>query len=108
MPTAAAVAAAAATAKIQAMDAVASNAMVLGLSKLTTAAPLQVAPLPAAAPPARASPLAASPGSAAALIPPPGVAIPQLGNTPPLVHREKFTFKSFSQFIICINSCEKC
>ncbi|XP_044017433.1 poly(U)-binding-splicing factor half pint isoform X2 [Aphidius gifuensis] len=35
MPTAAAVAAAAATAKIQAMDAVASNAVALGLSKLT-------------------------------------------------------------------------
>lgn len=35
MPTAAAVAAAAATAKIQAMDAVASNAVALGLSKLS-------------------------------------------------------------------------
>jgi len=39
MPTAAAVAAAAATAKIQAMDAVASNAVALGLTKLGAAAP---------------------------------------------------------------------
>lgn len=55
MPTAAAVAAAAATAKIQAMDAVANNALALGLS---------------------------SPGvlgsSSAAVIPPPGLAIPSL------------------------------
>ncbi|XP_077544432.1 poly(U)-binding-splicing factor hfp isoform X3 [Haemaphysalis longicornis] len=55
MPTAAAVAAAAATAKIQAMDAVANNALALGLS---------------------------SPGvlgsSPAAVIPPPGLAIPSL------------------------------
>ncbi|XP_031346638.1 poly(U)-binding-splicing factor half pint isoform X3 [Photinus pyralis] len=58
MPTAAAVAAAAATAKIQAMDAVASNAVALGLSKLSQ------------------SPVIPPPSTA--VLPPPGVAIPQL------------------------------
>ncbi|XP_039758511.1 poly(U)-binding-splicing factor half pint [Pararge aegeria] len=97
MPTAAAVAAAAATAKIQAMDAVASNAVALGLTKLSAlgvppaaalpslaaALPLPVtlpvalpAALPAAPPAAPApSPLppAAPPAPA---VPPPGVVIP--------------------------------
>ncbi|XP_059478427.1 poly(U)-binding-splicing factor half pint isoform X2 [Neocloeon triangulifer] len=84
MPTAAAVAAAAATAKIQAMDAVASNAMALGLSKLTTAAPVK----PPIVPPAGLSPVVGLQGlspSAAVVIPPPGVAIPQLGSTPPII-----------------------
>ncbi|XP_044258953.1 STE20-like serine/threonine-protein kinase [Tribolium madens] len=62
MPTAAAVAAAAATAKIQAMDAVASNAAALGFSKLSQ-------PVVAAAPPPPVIP---------AVIPPPGLAIPQV------------------------------
>lgn len=44
MPTAAAVAAAAATAKIQAMDAVASNAVALGLSKLGQTPAIPVLP----------------------------------------------------------------
>ncbi|XP_073997095.1 poly(U)-binding-splicing factor hfp isoform X2 [Rhodnius prolixus] len=71
MPTAAAVAAAAATAKIQAMDAVATNA-VLGLSKLTSS--LATQPAVAAVIPA------ALPGivpTQAAVLPPPGIAIPQ-------------------------------
>lgn len=64
MPTAAAVAAAAATAKIQAMDAVASNAVALGFPKLTP----PVTPAPAAAPVVVPPPI----------IPPPGLAIPQV------------------------------
>lgn len=90
MPTATAVAAAAATAKIQALDAVASNAMALGLSKLNTA-PLPIVPtipvgLPGIAtipvmPPIPGNPtipplptaLPPRPG----LIPPPGLIAPQ-------------------------------
>lgn len=74
MPTAAAVAAAAATAKIQAMDAVASNAMALGLSKLgqNTSIPIQNAVQTTVVPTAVAN---VTPGG---YIPPPGVAIPQL------------------------------
>ncbi|KAK9730507.1 RNA recognition motif [Popillia japonica] len=68
MPTAAAVAAAAATAKIQAMDAVASNAVALGLSKLSQAPSIPVVPPIAVALPAQ------MPG----YIPPPGVVVPQL------------------------------
>ncbi|XP_065157730.1 poly(U)-binding-splicing factor half pint-like isoform X2 [Atheta coriaria] len=64
MPTAAAVAAAAATAKIQAMDAVASNAVALGLSKLPNA---HAHP-----------PVAAVPQTLPGYIAPPGLAIPQL------------------------------
>lgn len=84
MPTAAAVAAAAATAKIQAMDAVASNA-VLGITKLSSQLGAQ-AVLPAALPalqsiaPSVAPALAASVASPVVLpaaIPPPGIAIPQ-------------------------------
>ncbi|XP_046386034.1 poly(U)-binding-splicing factor half pint isoform X2 [Ischnura elegans] len=104
MPTAAAVAAAAATAKIQAMDAVASNAMALGLTKLATTVSTPAIPtlpsiptLPATLPlipsltsmPPIAPPLAALPtlpavtaATAAAAIPPPGIAIPQLGAAP--------------------------
>jgi hypothetical protein len=67
MPTAAAVAAAAATAKIQAMDAVASNAVALGFSKLSQ-------PVVTPAPGAVISPPAVIP----AVIPPPGLAIPQV------------------------------
>uniref|UniRef100_A0AAR5PBM4 RRM domain-containing protein n=1 Tax=Dendroctonus ponderosae TaxID=77166 RepID=A0AAR5PBM4_DENPD len=79
LPTAAMVAAAAATVKIQAMDAVASNVAALGLSKLTQPADsiLIVAP-------AQASSLAAPPVIAplrlalpAAVVPRPVVAIPQ-------------------------------
>lgn len=69
LPTAAAVAAAAATAKIQAMDAVASNAVALGLSKLS-----QPASLPVVAPPTMVTPL----GVGGTVLPPPGLAIPQL------------------------------
>ncbi|KAK4883117.1 hypothetical protein RN001_006436 [Aquatica leii] len=61
MPTAAAVAAAAATAKIQAMDAVASNAVALGLSKLSQSPSIPVIPAPAST-----------------VLPPPGLAIPTL------------------------------
>ncbi|KAI4458272.1 poly(u)-binding-splicing factor puf60-b-related [Holotrichia oblita] len=68
MPTAAAVAAAAATAKIQAMDAVASNAVALGLSKLSQAPSIPVVPPISVALPAQ------MPG----YIPPPGVVVPQL------------------------------
>ncbi|CAG9768754.1 unnamed protein product [Ceutorhynchus assimilis] len=72
LPTAAAVAAAAATAKIQAMDAVASNVAALGLSKLTQPPAPLVTPAPVA-PPTLVTP--APP--VVALVPPPGVAIPQ-------------------------------
>ncbi|KRT81202.1 RNA binding protein [Oryctes borbonicus] len=71
MPTAAAVAAAAATAKIQAMDAVASNAVALGLSKLSQAPSLPVVPPISVAIPTQI------PG----YIPPPGVVVPQLATT---------------------------
>ncbi|XP_046994556.1 poly(U)-binding-splicing factor half pint isoform X2 [Schistocerca americana] len=98
MPTAAAVAAAAATAKIQAMDAVASNAVALGLSKLggvgtsqlpiipnvpavptvIPTLPLQTVPtvpvIPTVAPTALGQ---AHAGVLPAVIPPPGLAIPQ-------------------------------
>lgn len=67
MPTAAAVAAAAATAKIQALDAVASNA-VLGLSAATPA--LGISPLAAAAK------VGALPIAAAGVLHPPGLAVP--------------------------------
>ncbi|XP_026672507.1 poly(U)-binding-splicing factor half pint isoform X2 [Ceratina calcarata] len=89
MPTAAAVAAAAATAKIQAMDAVASNAVALGLTKLGAAAPPilnqalpgivrpTIAPATIMAPPTIAT--------AAPVIPPPGIAIPQTLTRPPAI-----------------------
>ncbi|XP_039282562.1 poly(U)-binding-splicing factor half pint isoform X2 [Nilaparvata lugens] len=79
MPTAAAVAAAAATAKIQAMDAVASNA-VLGLSGL---GPPTV--LPALTPGAVVGGLgvgAIQPQLGVGLVPPPGIAIPQTFRAP--------------------------
>ncbi|XP_071443172.1 poly(U)-binding-splicing factor half pint isoform X3 [Hetaerina americana] len=104
MPTAAAVAAAAATAKIQAMDAVASNAMALGLTKLATTVSTPAIPtlpsiptlpatlplipsltsMPPIAPPLTALPTlpAATAATATAAIPPPGIAIPQLGAAP--------------------------
>lgn len=92
MPTAAAVAAAAATAKIQAMDAVASNAVTLGLAKF---GPPVIPPIPQVIP--QTVPVAAIttiPGiptvptavvmpqvqpfaQPGAIIPPPGVAVPQ-------------------------------
>ncbi|XP_034234843.1 poly(U)-binding-splicing factor half pint isoform X2 [Thrips palmi] len=95
MPTAAAVAAAAATAKIQAMDAVATNAVALGMAKLNSSlgaqavagigGPLTAIPSVLGNPALLAaaqqqagllnSGLAAAP---AAVIPPPGIAIPQL------------------------------
>ncbi|XP_012339709.1 poly(U)-binding-splicing factor half pint isoform X4 [Apis florea] len=89
MPTAAAVAAAAATAKIQAMDAVASNAVALGLTKLGAAAPPilnqalpgivrpTIAPATIMAPPTIAT--------VAPVIPPPGIAIPQTLTRPPAI-----------------------
>ncbi|XP_043524407.1 poly(U)-binding-splicing factor half pint isoform X2 [Frieseomelitta varia] len=86
MPTAAAVAAAAATAKIQAMDAVASNAVALGLTKLGAAAPPilnqgivrpSIAPATMMAPPTIAT--------VAPVIPPPGIAIPQTLTRPPAI-----------------------
>ncbi|KAF7275862.1 hypothetical protein GWI33_011198, partial [Rhynchophorus ferrugineus] len=88
LPTAAAVAAAAATAKIQAMDAVASNVAALGLTKLaqpTTTLPM-VPPTPA---PVLVAPTVGTsigaPGvvipTVASVVAPPGVAIPQkVGN----------------------------
>ncbi|XP_026280301.1 poly(U)-binding-splicing factor half pint isoform X1 [Frankliniella occidentalis] len=95
MPTAAAVAAAAATAKIQAMDAVATNAVALGMAKLNSSLGAQSVPgiggAMAAIPGVLGNPallaaaqqqagllnsgLAAAPP---AIIPPPGIAIPQL------------------------------
>lgn len=69
MPTAAAVAAAAATAKIQAMDAVATNA-VLGLSKLSSQLGAQTSVLPGLQ--QLPTTLATVP---ATVIPPPGIAI---------------------------------
>ncbi|XP_067015888.1 poly(U)-binding-splicing factor half pint isoform X2 [Anabrus simplex] len=106
MPTAAAVAAAAATAKIQAMDAVASNAVALGLSKLSSAVGSPTVPLlptiptlPTTMPTLPLQTLPSVPGlqpsiapvaltthhpaiipstmPGAAIIPPPGLAIPQ-------------------------------
>jgi len=74
MPTAAAVAAAAATAKIQAMDAVATNA-VLGLSKLSSQLGAQTAVLPGLQ--QLPTTIGISPAVPAAAIPPPGIAIPQ-------------------------------
>lgn len=74
MPTAAAVAAAAATAKIQAMDAVATNA-VLGLSKLSSQLGAQTAVLPGLQ--QLPTTLGITPAVPAATIPPPGIAIPQ-------------------------------
>ncbi|XP_022160311.1 poly(U)-binding-splicing factor half pint isoform X2 [Myzus persicae] len=74
MPTAAAVAAAAATAKIQAMDAVATNA-VLGLSKLSSQLGAQTAVLPGLQ--QLPTTLGITPPVPAATIPPPGIAIPQ-------------------------------
>lgn len=82
MPTAAAVAAAAATAKIQAMDAVASNAVALGLTKLGQTPAIPVIPtMPVGLPglagipgiPTTLPPSMQLPG----MIPPPGLALPQ-------------------------------
>ena len=93
MPTAAAVAAAAATAKIQAMDAVATNAVALGMAKLNSSLGAQsvagiggAIPIPgvlgnAALLAAAQQPGLLNAGLAAvppAAIPPPGIAIPQL------------------------------
>lgn len=86
MPTAAAVAAAAATAKIQAMDAVASNAVALGLSKLSQPAttvpvvpPVVSMPTIAATVPTPGIAIPVTTGTTPVIIPPPGVAIPQVG-----------------------------
>ncbi|CAH0552886.1 unnamed protein product [Brassicogethes aeneus] len=82
MPTAAAVAAAAATAKIQAMDAVASNAAALGLSKLSQPSTVPVAPPTVAMPTVASVPQSLTsapvPTTGTAIVPPPGIAIPQL------------------------------
>ncbi|XP_071633872.1 poly(U)-binding-splicing factor hfp isoform X4 [Temnothorax americanus] len=89
MPTAAAVAAAAATAKIQAMDAVASNAVALGLTKLGAAAPpilnqtLPGVVRPTIAPAAIMAPPTVA--TVAPVIPPPGIAIPQTLTRPPAI-----------------------
>uniref|UniRef100_A0A6M2DZ66 Putative polypyrimidine tract-binding protein puf60 rrm superfamily n=1 Tax=Xenopsylla cheopis TaxID=163159 RepID=A0A6M2DZ66_XENCH len=93
MPTAAAVAAAAATAKIQAMDAVASNAVALGLSNLSSSPtiPLSVPTIAACVPPiATVTPTAPVAISAAVklpgvVIPPPGVVVPQVIQPPGVV-----------------------
>jgi len=79
MPTAAAVAAAAATAKIQAMDAVATNA-VLGLSKLSSQLGGQTSVLPGLQ--QLPTTLGITPSVPASTIPPPGIAIPQQIRTP--------------------------
>ncbi|KAJ8921626.1 hypothetical protein NQ315_010535 [Exocentrus adspersus] len=91
MPTAAAVAAAAATAKIQAMDAVASNAVALGFSNLSKPATIPAAPpsvvMPGITPPVVSMPhvvttppisLPVTAVAPPAVIPPPGIAIPQI------------------------------
>ncbi|XP_071569558.1 poly(U)-binding-splicing factor half pint isoform X2 [Temnothorax nylanderi] len=89
MPTAAAVAAAAATAKIQAMDAVASNAVALGLTKLgATAPPILNQTLPGVVRPTIASAAIMAPptvATVAPVIPPPGIAIPQTLTRPPAI-----------------------
>ncbi|XP_046428803.1 poly(U)-binding-splicing factor half pint isoform X5 [Neodiprion fabricii] len=91
MPTAAAVAAAAATAKIQAMDAVASNAVALGLTKLgTNTPPIINQALPGIVRPAIATTTIMAPPTIAsavvpAVIPPPGIAIPQTLTRPPAI-----------------------
>lgn len=87
MPTAAAVAAAAATAKIQAMDAVASNAVALGLGKLGNAtSPIlnQSIVKPTTSP---TSSIMAPPAvtTISPIIPPPGLAIPQTLTRPPAI-----------------------
>ncbi|XP_012235985.1 poly(U)-binding-splicing factor half pint isoform X1 [Linepithema humile] len=88
MPTAAAVAAAAATAKIQAMDAVASNAVALGLTKLgATAPPILNQALPGVRPTIAPATMMAPPtvATVAPVIPPPGIAIPQTLTRPPAI-----------------------
>ncbi|XP_017765102.1 PREDICTED: poly(U)-binding-splicing factor half pint isoform X3 [Eufriesea mexicana] len=89
MPTAAAVAAAAATAKIQAMDAVASNAVALGLTKLGAAAPpILNQALPGIVRPTIAPATMMAPPTIATVtpvIPPPGIAIPQTLTRPPAI-----------------------
>ncbi|XP_011882392.1 PREDICTED: poly(U)-binding-splicing factor half pint isoform X2 [Vollenhovia emeryi] len=89
MPTAAAVAAAAATAKIQAMDAVASNAVALGLTKLgATAPPILNQTLPGVVRPTIAPTTIMAPptvATVAPVIPPPGIAIPQTLTRPPAI-----------------------
>ncbi|XP_011305405.1 poly(U)-binding-splicing factor half pint [Fopius arisanus] len=89
MPTAAAVAAAAATAKIQAMDAVASNAVALGLTKLgTSASPILNTTLPGIVRPTVTPTTAMAPptvATVAPIIPPPGIAIPQTLARPPAI-----------------------
>ncbi|XP_033324742.1 poly(U)-binding-splicing factor hfp isoform X2 [Megalopta genalis] len=89
MPTAAAVAAAAATAKIQAMDAVASNAVALGLTKLGAAAPpILNQALPGIVRPTLAPTTMMAPptiATVAPVIPPPGIAIPQALTRPPAI-----------------------
>ncbi|XP_035731072.1 poly(U)-binding-splicing factor half pint-like isoform X1 [Vespa mandarinia] len=89
MPTAAAVAAAAATAKIQAMDAVASNAVALGLTKLgATAPPILNQALPGIVRPTIAPATIMAPptvATVAPVIPPPGIAIPQTLTRPPAI-----------------------
>ncbi|KYQ49937.1 Poly(U)-binding-splicing factor half pint [Trachymyrmex zeteki] len=90
MPTAAAVAAAAATAKIQAMDAVASNAVALGLTKLgATAPPIlnQTLPVGVVRPTIASATIMAPPtvATVAPVIPPPGIAIPQTLTRPPAI-----------------------
>lgn len=82
------VAAAAATAKIQAMDAVASNAVALGLSSLSkTSSPVASVTAPtvvlpggvvAATVPATVATLPVAAVTAASVIPPPGIANPQI------------------------------
>ncbi|XP_017770984.1 PREDICTED: poly(U)-binding-splicing factor half pint isoform X3 [Nicrophorus vespilloides] len=76
MPTAAAVAAAAATAKIQAMDAVASNAVALGLTKLPNNPPITTPSMPYIPPPGVAIPQLTKPVASQPVIPPPTVITP--------------------------------
>lgn len=93
MPTAAAVAAAAATAKIQAMDAVATNA-VLGLSKLSSQLGGQTSVLPGLQ--QLPTTLGITPSVPATTIPPPGIAIPQQIRAPVPILPGKFKFLIFS------------
>ncbi|XP_074114980.1 poly(U)-binding-splicing factor hfp isoform X2 [Cotesia typhae] len=89
MPTAAAVAAAAATAKIQAMDAVASNAVALGLTKLgASGSPILNSALPGLVRPTLSPTAIITPPTIATIapvIPPPGIAIPQTLSRPPAI-----------------------
>lgn len=85
LPTAAAVAAAAATAKIQAMDAVASNVAALGLPNLSKSPTPAIVTQPVVMPVVTMPTVVSTTGIPPAGIPPPGIAIPQITVQPSIV-----------------------